>query len=490
MADNDKERVVCRNPDPELVGAVARGWCSEANEGKEMDPDLAYDIACRVEEYLAARRQPASGEAVYGHIWRNPGVVEFGDFIFEKGSSTDWMEFAVQTYGGDYVAVYTTPVASGEPGMLAEFRNITGIMRMSDQTLKVTFASARSCSAFHNAWFEPRAAAATPQPTSESEKPAAEKEAQSLAENAPRNDQKQNKINSLTPAEKEAQGGVNFGADVELGRLLDAHRAAKADHSIPQGLTEFGRTRKALIHYLNAKFKAATQPAAQAGEACPLCAKGMLLHAHSCNACGAILGTSDDARLNAALPQPAAQSAVEAEFVSEEVQVFAIGVEKRLCAALGRRWSSAGISIDSLIAELVRKAAAAQAQPVAVLEDALTDAEDKGYTGGYRVGLLEGASVARELYVNHVYHTGVDGLLARCHEAEQYLITKAEAEATPATVASDTTPSVDARERALEEAAKLAENMNSHGEFIAEQIRALKATHPAVGGEGGNDGTR
>jgi hypothetical protein len=42
--------------------------------------------------------------------------------------------------------------------------------------------------------------------------------------------------------------------------------------------------------------------------------------------------------------------------VSKDVQIFAIDVEKRLCAALGRPWTPAGISIDSLIGELARKA--------------------------------------------------------------------------------------------------------------------------------------
>jgi hypothetical protein len=37
---------------------------------------------------------------------------------------------------------------------------------------------------------------------------------------------------------------------------------------------------------------------------------------------------------------------------SEDLLVFAIQVEKLLCAALGREWSTAGISIESLIAEL------------------------------------------------------------------------------------------------------------------------------------------
>lgn len=40
------------NPSEGLLGAVARGWCSEANENKTMDSDLAYDIARSVYQYL------------------------------------------------------------------------------------------------------------------------------------------------------------------------------------------------------------------------------------------------------------------------------------------------------------------------------------------------------------------------------------------------------------------------------------------------------
>lgn len=43
------------NPDPELMGVIACGWCTEANEGKEMDSDLAYDIARHVTAWLASR---------------------------------------------------------------------------------------------------------------------------------------------------------------------------------------------------------------------------------------------------------------------------------------------------------------------------------------------------------------------------------------------------------------------------------------------------
>jgi hypothetical protein len=57
----------------------------------------------------------------------------------------------------------------------------------------------------------------------------------------------------------------------------------------------------------------------------------------------------------AANPVAVAPSDATGKSVSIDVQVFAIDVEKRLCAALGRQWSPAGISIDSLIDDLKRK---------------------------------------------------------------------------------------------------------------------------------------
>lgn len=41
----------------QLMGAVARGWCSTANQHKEMDPELASAITARVWE---AMRKDAS----------------------------------------------------------------------------------------------------------------------------------------------------------------------------------------------------------------------------------------------------------------------------------------------------------------------------------------------------------------------------------------------------------------------------------------------
>lgn len=42
----------------ELMGAVARGWCHECNESKEMDVDLAMAIVYEVEKQFKKFYQP------------------------------------------------------------------------------------------------------------------------------------------------------------------------------------------------------------------------------------------------------------------------------------------------------------------------------------------------------------------------------------------------------------------------------------------------
>ncbi len=39
----------------ELLGAIARGWCSEKNSHKTMDPDLALAIFDEVEQQIKQR---------------------------------------------------------------------------------------------------------------------------------------------------------------------------------------------------------------------------------------------------------------------------------------------------------------------------------------------------------------------------------------------------------------------------------------------------
>jgi len=54
-------------PSEGLIGAVAQGWCSEANEGKDMDSDLAFDIATSVHRYLQSRQQPPTPSALHAN---------------------------------------------------------------------------------------------------------------------------------------------------------------------------------------------------------------------------------------------------------------------------------------------------------------------------------------------------------------------------------------------------------------------------------------
>ena len=93
---------------------------------------------------------------------------------------------------------------------------------------------------------------------------------------------------------------------------------------------------------------------------------------------------------------------------------------------------------DYVKLEDVQKLIAGQ-QPDSGRDAALWDANAEGYMTGLRVGLLEGASILREVYVNHVFHTGVHGFDARCKEAEQVLIEKANA-----ALAAHPAPSSDA----------------------------------------------
>lgn len=50
----------------------------------------------------------------------------------------------------------------------------------------------------------------------------------------------------------------------------------------------------------------------------------------------------------------------------------------------------------------------------------------KDWQEGYLAAMNAAASVARELYVNHVFHTGTDGLLHRCQQTEQLFLREAE----------------------------------------------------------------
>lgn len=50
-----------------------------------------------------------------------------------------------------------------------------------------------------------------------------------------------------------------------------------------------------------------------------------------------------------------------------------------------------------------------------------------GYISGYVVACNFAASLASEAWVNHVFHTGLDGLIERCKNMQQVLLEKAQA---------------------------------------------------------------
>ena len=69
--------------DTELLGAIARGWCSKKNSSKVMDGDLAVAIAKEVQTYISQSNQEiVKGKTNY-HIYRN------GDMVHIEHSKTD-----------------------------------------------------------------------------------------------------------------------------------------------------------------------------------------------------------------------------------------------------------------------------------------------------------------------------------------------------------------------------------------------------------------
>lgn len=83
----------------------------------------------------------------------------------------------------------------------------------------------------------------------------------------------------------------------------------------------------------------------------------------------------------------------------------------------------------------------------AIKADRQQRSEPVDWKDGYRAAMNEAGWAVRELYVNHVYHTGVDGLLKRCHELEQSFIRSAEADPQHAEQAVLQSPEVQALRR-------------------------------------------
>jgi hypothetical protein len=131
-------------------------------------------------------------------------------------------------------------------------------------------------------------------------------------------------------------------------------------------------------------------------------------------------------------------SALIREFAKcEYFEFFARNPEDALKAFIAMQ-DAAEAKSAARIADLEAQVSALKAAG-GVPEDELLEAENKGYAYGRRGGLLEAASVARELYCNHCHHHGVNGLLDRCKDAEQVLITLAEKEPVAAPQAAEQT---------------------------------------------------
>lgn len=78
-------------------------------------------------------------------------------------------------------------------------------------------------------------------------------------------------------------------------------------------------------------------------------------------------------------------------------------------------------SAKTTLPEVMNDAAALRKE-----NEQLREEIEKSFNTGLRQGLITGADFARELYVNHCFHHGVNGLLLRCEEAEGKLYKMAD----------------------------------------------------------------
>jgi hypothetical protein len=70
-----------KQPDPELLGAIARGWCHDKNRHKVMDGDLALAIAVEVapllnRSYIEGRNVALDNAAMKAYDMGHPDVRE------------------------------------------------------------------------------------------------------------------------------------------------------------------------------------------------------------------------------------------------------------------------------------------------------------------------------------------------------------------------------------------------------------------------------
>lgn len=106
------------------------------------------------------------------------------------------------------------------------------------------------------------------------------------------------------------------------------------------------------------------------------------------------------------------------------------GLVERMRQAPDRLWMADLVGQKISVERMRDILTFALAQQPAALCSAAT--EDAAFNAGYRSGMQEAAWGVRELYVNHVHHTGAGGLLERCQELEQSLLCSADQQPTAA----------------------------------------------------------
>jgi hypothetical protein len=156
---------------------------------------------------------------------------------------------------------------------------------------------------------------------------------------------------------------------------------------------KFGRTEIAWRAWANRRAPAPSQEAAPVGPALRELTRAVVARlGWTINGTFVVTKSGDNlhtadavAFVHAALAQQGAAQDQEAVFK------FAIEVEKMLCAALGREWSTAGISIESLIAELKAQAAHAGAPSlqvaITICEQVLESQSRAHFTGTTKIGI-------------------------------------------------------------------------------------------------------
>lgn len=109
------QKCVCHQEkqDAELLGAIARGWCSKENEHKEMDADLVTAIAKEVAPLIASAKEEGRREErhkIYGDIdplesrkIENQIVIEQARLEVIAQVEEWWSNYKYKDEGGDYI---------------------------------------------------------------------------------------------------------------------------------------------------------------------------------------------------------------------------------------------------------------------------------------------------------------------------------------------------------------------------------------------------